>query len=72
MDESDVGAAICRHPARRAGVVVRLYLYRPTHKRLLLYWVIPFNLTGYIYHGASPWRGWMALGQRRYIGPYIG
>ena len=30
--------------------------------------VVPFNQTGYICYGASPWRGWMALGQRRYIG----
>ena len=62
-----VAAAICRQPARRAGIVVRLHLCRPTQKRLSLYGVIPFNKTGYIYHGASPWRGWMALGQRRYI-----
>ena len=50
-----VAAAICRHPAQRAGTVVRLYLFRPTQKRLLLYYVIPFNLTGYICHGAG-WR----------------
>ena len=30
------------------------------------------GLTGYICNGASPWRGWMALGQRRYIVPYMG
>ena len=42
-----VAAAICRQPARRAGVVVHLCLYRPT--------------------GPAPRRGWMALGQRRYI-----
>ena len=62
-----VAAAICRQPALWAGTVVHLYLYRPTQKRLLLYWVVPFNQTGYIRHGASPWRGWMALGQRCYI-----
>ena len=47
-----VAAAICRHPACRAGIVVHSYLYRPT---------VP-----------APRRGWMALGQRRYIVPYIG
>ena len=51
----------------KAGVVVHLYLYRLTQKRLSLYGVAPFNQTGYICNGASPWRGWMALGQRRYI-----
>ena len=49
-----VAAAICRHPAQRAGIVVRLYLFRPTQTCLLLYYVIPFNLTGCICHGASP------------------
>ena len=34
--------------------------------------VVPFNRTGCIRNGASPWRGWMALGQRRYIVPCIG
>ena len=34
--------------------------------------VVPFNQTGYIRYGASPRRGWMALGQRRYIVPCIG
>ena len=47
--------------------MVHLYLFRPTQKRLSLYGVVPLNITGYIYNGASPWRGWMALGQRRYI-----
>ena len=32
----------------------------------------PFNRTGCIRNGASPCRGWMALGQRRYIVPYMG
>ena len=34
--------------------------------------VVPFNQTGYIRYGASPRRGWMALGQRRYIVPCMG
>ena len=29
-----VAAAICRQPARRAGIVVRLYLYQSNQKRL--------------------------------------
>ena len=33
--------------------------------------VVPFNQTGYIRYGASPWRGWMAMNHRRYIVPYI-
>mgnify|MGYP004656196717 CR=1 FL=1 len=58
MVHPTVAAAICRQPARRAGIVVHLYLYRPTQKRLSLYGVVPFNQTGYIRYGASPWRGW--------------
>ena len=56
-----VAAATCRQPARRAGIVVRLYLFRPTQKRLL-YGVVPFNLTGYICNGPAPRRGWSGVG----------
>ena len=67
MVPRNVAAAICRQPARRAGIVVRSYPHRPTGPaprrgwsgdessplHCSVYGVIPFNPTGYICHVAG-------------------